>query len=205
MALTFTRRTRGKNAERIAARQLDRLFATAERLSLRGADHWKSDYAIGFLWRHVWFGQQAAKSDFWCGFFGWLIQNYPNDDEQRRLFFKLVPERLDVAEAEVRATFDAAVADAGNGNAFDKGAAAADRILNRVEFGHTTKDDYGDVVTKLERRFRDLPGRHPVARTIGLALPAKLYPYLVAHTLGAEAFDTAPDDVGLARLLSLAA
>ena len=178
-------------------------MATAKRLSLRGPDGWTSEYALGFLWRHVWFGQQVAKSNYWCGFLGWLIRDYPSEDEQDRIFQKVVPGRIGVAESTVRALLAAAIVDAGNGDAFDKGVAAADHILNRMEGGQTTKDEYGRVVEDLERRFRRLPGRHPIAALIGLVLPSKFYPYLVAHTLGLEAFDAPPDDDALARLLGL--
>lgn len=201
MSVSFTRAGRAKHAEQAVAQLLDRLFATTERLSFRGVNNWTTPYAVGFLWRHVWFGQEAVKRGFWCGMLGGLTPGYPNDDEQGRLFFRLVSPRLDIPEASLLSAYETAVGRGDQRTAFEHGVAEADRILNRLEFGHVTEDDHGRAITTLERRFRDLPGRHSVSRSIGLARPAKLYPYLVAHTLGPAAFQVVPDDAALARLL----
>jgi len=149
----------------------------------------------------VMWGQQSARDDFWCGYFGWLNRNYPNDEEQRRLFLKLVSARIGVSDDQLRVVYDAACATIGNGGDFEHGVGEADRVLGIIDQGRTSKDDYGNTVTRLERRFRNLPGRHPLTRWLSLELPSKFYPYLVAHTLGLHAFGVQPDDTHLARIL----
>jgi len=134
----------------------------------------------------------------------WFIPRGPTEEEQRWLTMSVVPERLGLSRASFEPAYDAATKSATSTGAdpFSIGVAEADRILHRVEAsGAHSKDQHTQRIEDLERRFRHLPGRHPFSKLIGLVLPSKFYPYLVAHTLGRSAFAQEPDDAKLSRLL----
>jgi hypothetical protein len=194
--MNFTPRGRSRRAQALAERLLNRLFDTANRMELNPPEGWLSDYALGFIWRHLGWAQEMAGQEYWCGL---LPSPRPSDSEQRGLFVALVSPRITAPRDAVESAYDAAVATVSEG--FALGVAEADRILHRVDGGDIQADPAAGRVDQIEREFRRLPGRHPLSRFVGLALSSKLYPYLVLRTLAPAAFQITPSDADMSRLL----
>jgi hypothetical protein len=186
----------------IAGELIDRLASASRLLSFAPVTGWLEPYALGFLWRHIFLAHEMARHQ---AMLSWLIPVALPNDQQRQLFLAVIPTRLALDVEELGTACDrifAALSDSGPDDPFSIGVAEADRILHRVEGGGgSLKDQHTRRIEDLERRFRQLPGRHPISKLIGLVLPSKFYPYLVAHTLGRSAFAQEPDDAKLSRLL----
>lgn len=190
-----------RRSEKIAVELIDRLASASRLFSFAPATGWLEPYALGFLWRHIILAHEMARHQ---SMLSWFIPRALSNDRQRQLFLAVVPTRLGLDVEQLGTAYDremASISELGT-DPFSIGVAEADRILHRVEgSGASLKDQHTQRIEDLERRFRQLPGRHPFSKLIGLVLPSKFYPYLVAHTLGRTAFAQEPDDAKLSKLL----
>jgi hypothetical protein len=183
--MSFSIQGRNSLAKEIASGLVDELLEAAGPAG-RDPRWWLRPYAIGFVWRHAFFGYEKARSEFWNG---WFQTRTPSDAYMRELFLASACGKLPIGNSELEAAFDEVFGPSANPvrwPEFERGVGDADPLLHvKHGDGVRVETEAGQRVREWTKEFRDT-GSSFIARGANILFPEKTYVYLVRRTLEAE-------------------
>ncbi|MGQ3068260.1 MAG: hypothetical protein ACT6RC_10740, partial [Brevundimonas sp.] len=133
--MSFLVAGRNKNALRFARGKLTQLKTAAEVLGLRNSEAWRSDFSIGYQYRHSLLGLELAKDAHWSG---WFQRDYPGEQVIRATFLDSAPSVFDIDREWLSSRYDRMVEEMSRESRvspepksdFARGVMWADRVLH---------------------------------------------------------------------------
>jgi len=159
---------------------------------------WRSDFSLGYLYRHARLGFEKAKVEHWCG---WLQRQYPSDELAASTYLALVADEFPVDAGwlkEKYSTLADTIDDPESG--FAQGVVWADRVWHSVEGDVAIGDEIGLSVREMQSDYFRILGSAS-SRTIGFRKPKQYYRFLIARTLGPRGFNRSFSDAEIKALL----